>query len=379
MAATATYADSRAAHRDRWTPWIVAVLATAFFGVICAPVFPHGRQHDFLSFYTGAQIARSGDYSFLYDLARQGSVQRSVVPGREVVVPYIRPPFYAMLLAPLSRFPLNAAFAGWASAQILVLLGIWWWAYRRFGPDAMVFCTFFFPAIAGIAHGQDNVFLAAVLLTAWVLLERRRDGLAGAVAALGLVKFHLMLLVVPALMIRRRWRMLAAYAAVAAVEGGVSLMLIGPAGVGSYWKLLTARNVETLSPSPEKMINIRALLTNLNLDAAWVEAGMAIVVVMSIVLVCWKTTDDWVWFWGTIFAGVLMVPHSYEYDAALLLPPILLCIFDCPARALRLAAAAAVLPPAYFCTVFGPPWAIAPSLVLSLWFILLVRRGVTQS
>jgi hypothetical protein len=379
MAASATYADSRAAQLDRRTPWIVAVLATAFFVAVCTPVLPYARQHDFLSFYTGAAIAHSGDFGSLHDLPRQTHLEKSFVPGLEFIAPYIRPPFYALLLAPLSRLSLKTAFALWVSLQMGVLVGLWCWAYRRFGPDALVFCSLFLPAAYGIAHGQDCVGIAAIVLSSWLLLERGRDIPAGAVAALALVKFHLLLLLVPALLIRKRWRMLAGYLAIASAEAGLSLWLIGAGGLRRYLHLLTAPALETLSPSPERMINARALLVNIGVDAGGFALVLAGGIVLAAFLVALRAREDWVWFWTAALGSVLVAPHAYEYDAALLLPPMLICIFRETDPALRFAAATAALPVVYLCTLLPTPWSIAPALALSAWFVLFVRRGVTQS
>ncbi len=378
MAASATAAAGSPGLGDRSTPWIVAVLSTVFFTVVCTPVLPYARQHDFLSFYTGGSIVRSGHAGALYDLRYQTAVEKATVPGLEYIAPYIRPPHYALLLAQLSRLPLTAAFALWAGAQIAALFAIWWWAYRRFGPESLVFCSLFVPTAYGIAHGQDCIWIAAALLSAWVLLERGRDGLSGATAALALVKFHLVLLVIPVLIVRRRWRMLGGYSAVAAVQAAISLVLIGPEGVRAYVRLLFAKDLETLSPSPERMINVSAFLINLNIDTVASRVMLSGIVIAAVVFVAWRAKTDWIWFWSAILGSVLIAPHAYEYDAAMLLPPMLMCIFLEANRAIRLTAATAVLPVVYLCPLLNRPWSIGPSLALMAWAAALIGRGLAR-
>lgn len=359
-----------------WTPWVVAVLAVAFFATVCSPILPYARRHDFLSFYAGAGLIANGR---LYDLAEQSARERTLVPGLIYIAPYIRPPFYAAVLAPMARLPLAVAFALWVLAGIVTLLAIWAWAYRRHGPDSLVFCSLFLPAAYGIAHGQDCVFLLAILLAASLALERGRDRLAGSIAALVLVKFHLALLLVPAMVAGRRWRVLAGFSGVALIEAAASLAIIGPGGVRQYVALLTSRDLETLSPSPERMINVQALLINAGAGSWWLRALVVGAVVVFTCVVAWLTRHPAQWFWTAIAGSILVAPHAYQYDAALLLPPLLAGIFGPGVgKPERIAAATAALPVVYLGTLVGPPWAAAGALALTVWFVLMGRRTMTQ-
>lgn len=353
-----------------WTPWIVAVLSVVFYAAVCAPVLPYSAKHDFLSFYTGATVARGGDFHCLYDLEFQAAQQDRIVPGIQNIAPYLRPPFYAVLLIPLSLLPLHAAFAVWISAGLSLLCWIWWWTWRTFGPDALVFSALFLPTAYGIAHGQDCVFVAAAILASWIAMRRGNDLAAGAIGALALIKFHLLILFVPALLLRRKWAMLAGFAGVGIVEAGVSFALIGPAGVRQYAGLLHNPNLATLHPSPERMINVHGLLANAGFHHGWIAA---VPVAAFTLLVAWYAKDDWLWFWGAIAGAILAVPHAYQYDAALLLVPLLAGIFRGSSASLRMVAATAALPLPYLFTLFGKPWAAVPPLLLLVWFALMFR------
>jgi hypothetical protein len=368
---TITLLKPIAAGRDRWTPWVVAALALAFFVTVCRPILPYARQHDFLSFYTGASLVKEGKLDLLYDLPTQTRRQQSLVPGLIYIAPYIRPPFYAALLSPIAALPLTSAFTVWLCIQIAALFLVWWWAWRRFCPDSLVFCSLFLPAAYGIANGQDCVLILAVMLGAWIALERGRDGVAGALAALTIVKFHLLLLLLPALLLRKKWRMAAGYAAVAGVEAAVSIAMVGASGVRQYTALLTAKDLETLSPSPERMLNVQALLVNAGANTPAMRAIAIAAVVLATGIAVWRAREEWVWFWIAALGSILIAPHAYQYDAAMLLPPILFCIFATASRPLRIAAATAALPVPYLCTLVGPPWAAAPSLVLTIWFVVI--------
>src|SRR6266496_803058 len=101
-ASTLEFASAPVKRRDRWTSWAVAVLAATFFVTVCRPIIPYARQHDFLSFYTGASLVYDGRPAQLYDREIQTARERGLAPGLPVIAPYIRPPVYAAILSPLA-------------------------------------------------------------------------------------------------------------------------------------------------------------------------------------------------------------------------------------------------------------------------------------
>ena len=139
-------------------------------------------HHDFLNLYTGSSLAREGRFTELYDINTQLSRERELLGEVAELVPFVRPHFYALLLAPLSLLPYDAAFWFWIVLQTALLVACWVWARRRFGPDALIFCCLYFPTVGGILVGQDCIFLTVILIVASVfaerwegLLERRRS------------------------------------------------------------------------------------------------------------------------------------------------------------------------------------------------------------
>src|SRR5437868_3861810 len=85
---------SAAPARSYWFAFAAATLGVAFYVAICSFVVPYARQHDFLSFYTGAAMVRDGHAADLYNYDVQTQRFGHLAPN-EVVAPYIRPPFYA--------------------------------------------------------------------------------------------------------------------------------------------------------------------------------------------------------------------------------------------------------------------------------------------
>ena len=158
----------------------------------------------------------------------QSKIEFGLAPEIPVFTPFPRPAFSALAYIPLTWMPLKAAFAVWVALGVMVALAIWYWAFRRFGPEALVYCSLFVPLGFGIAHGQDNAFVAALLLWTYLAAERDRKVLWGLLLAALLGKFHLFLLIPAVLVLRREWRILGGYVPGALTAIVVSVLITSP-------------------------------------------------------------------------------------------------------------------------------------------------------
>ena len=348
---------------------IAGTLGILFWLTIGSYVIRDAFQRDFLNLYTGGLLARTGHLSELYNWELQKATQDSLVPNLQLHFPFVRPPFYALMLAPISLLPVKTAFVVWIALWISALVGVSIWAWRRFGPDSLIFCSFFLPASSGIAHGQDCMILLLEMLAAWLLLERRKDRLAGLVLSLTLFKFHLLLLLPLAILLRRRWNLFAGYAAGGTALALLSLAVSGIAGARGYVELITRRDLETLSPSPWMMVGWNAIAVNLGLGGTWfvpllLAAGAALVIFSAL-----RAREDYRWFWTAVVGSMMLSPHTYQYDLSSILIPGLIGAFVIPDRYLRIAAGIALIPLPYFFSVAGIPVAIVPSLVVAAFVV----------
>ncbi len=364
-------------------PVSVAVLAVVLWITFGSALAPLAQRTDFLNLYTGANLALHGQFRDLYDYRVQSDVSRSFVPNVAPVFPFVRPPFYALALAPLALLPFKPAFAVWISLQITLLLACWCWAWRTFGPDALVWTSLFLPTALGIASGQDCVVTLAICCAAWEAYRRKHETLAGVLLALTLFKFHLFLLLPLALLVRRRWRMFAGYSATGATLAIGSLLLCGWEGVRAYAALLTRKDLATLSPSPDRMLGVNALLANLRIDSLSVTLLLAGAVVFLVVRAALSHQDDWRWFWAAVVGSLLISPHTYPYDGAALLIPGLLAVFQGETLPLRILGATILLPLLYGLNLAGAPYSGIPALTLLVFlaalagaFPLRVSRGI---
>jgi hypothetical protein len=105
---------------------VIAVSAGLLIGYACvwASVTPKsiGRS-DFTSTYVGATLFREGFGSRLYDATLQTRVHTQVVaPDHIGNLPFVDAPLAAVIAAPVTLLPLDAAYRVWGIVQLLALI-----------------------------------------------------------------------------------------------------------------------------------------------------------------------------------------------------------------------------------------------------------------
>ena len=357
---------------------LIAAIAFSVFWIGIGSLIVEGaRVRDFLNLYTGSSLARDGDFSQLFDRETQLRRERELVPATEELYPFVRPHFYAAILTPLSLIPFAAAFWVWLALHSALLIGCWTWASQRFGPDALIFGSLYLPTAVGIAHGQDCVFLLVIVIAAYVAADQGKDMSAGALLAIGLIKFHLLLLVPVAMALRGKWRLLQGFCAVAALEVAVSAVVSGWSGMKQYVDLLLAKDIRGLSPSPELMINVHSIPKNFGIDQPAVSA-ISVALVIGLVVVGGRGAPLWRWLSVALVGSLLVPPHVYGYDASMLLLPVWLALFLSKKLWTRLMALALGTPPVFFVSMAGAPWSVLPAVVLLLFLTALAWENYQE-
>ncbi len=355
--------------------WPLAALVAGLcvlWAMLGSFMLPMARSADFLNFYAGASLVEQGRIAELHTVQTL-----KVVKGRvpEAKALFVRPAFYAALLAPLAWLRQDLAFDVWVASQALLLVLCWLWGWRRFGPDALVFAALSLPAPLGIASAQDCVLLLAVFIASYELAERKHWGASGAALALLLIKFHLILLWPVALVMQKRWKMLAGFCGMAAVEVMSCWLLGGTALIRSYIKMLGDKQLEILSPSPQLMISYEGFAANLGIASP----ALSFLLIASIVAVfVWTVREAPLWrmFAVTAVASELIVPHVYGYDATLLLLPIWLTIFNSKQPVSKIAATLMATPLPFLFALADKPWAVVSSASMLLFFAVLAYEKV---
>ncbi|HLJ16162.1 MAG TPA: glycosyltransferase family 87 protein [Bryobacteraceae bacterium] len=364
----------------RKVPWInlaIAAIASAYWLTSGVTLVHHAVHYNFLSFYSGASLARHGDFHHLYDLSIVSELQKRLLPDTGEPVPFTRPPMYAVMQAPLTLLSIVPAYGVYISLQIAALFGCWALACRKFGADALVYCSLYLPSAYGLMHGQDNVWMLFILIVAFSLAESGMDIAAGTVLALGLIKFNLLLLFPFVLLLQKRWRMLFSFGVFGLAQASLSAILIGKTGLQQYRALLERKDLG-VSPIEWTMLNVRALPQNLGSDSWWIVAPLGILVLGLALAACWRA-PLWRWFSAAAIGSLLVSPHVYKYDATMLLLPILLAIFWSASRFTRIVAATAVTPIPYLVALLGQPFAAIPAVLLLTLLGALARESYDET
>jgi Glycosyltransferase family 87 len=297
---------------------------------------------DFASFYTAARIVRTGQSSRLYDPVLQWKIQQqfaSTVKIRLGPLPYIRPPFEALLFLPFAYLTYPTACFVWMALKLILLLTLPLLLPRDDNGDSAIptpavvtlIWLAFFPVAFDLIQGQDSVLLLLIVVLASRLLLRNEDLACGAVLALGMFKFHLVIPLVAIFVVRKKFRLTLGFVAVSSILFTISLAMVHWSGLLAYPRYLLELNPGLGMVKPQRMPNVRGLMTvllgngPLPAGAHWFLAG---VVVFGTIMASrpWRGNDRSSSAMAFSFAIVVTLLTSYYaniYDLTLLLVPLL--------------------------------------------------------
>jgi Glycosyltransferase family 87 len=302
---------------------------------------------DFSSFYTAGLLVRHGEGRSLYDLLEQWRLQQQFAPNvdiRQGPMPFIRPPFEALVFLPLACFSYPVALAIWSLAKI-VFLWLAVWVLPRPRPFTRIYpswlevalCLGFFPVFLDLFQGQDAILLLLIVVAVLNRLQSGKDVAAGVILALGLFKFHLVVPIAIMIWLAGRARILAGFLPGAAALVVLSCVISGVGVLSAYpvYLLNLNRTAGAGFVTAQSMPNLRGLLTAFVGRAPYpgpIHWLLLPAAVAAIVL----TARHWRPLINTGFSGlalgyclVLLVAiltsyYARSYDMTLLIIPLLL-------------------------------------------------------
>jgi hypothetical protein len=299
---------------------------------------------DFTVFYTAAMVLRDGLGHQLYDERVQFAVQQSFagqIPSRRGPLPYIHPPFEALVFLPLTLLLYHQAFVAWDLLNVGALFGVAWLlrrsltALRLIPPWEFVLAFLaFFPVFACLLQGQDSILLLLLCALGFNALKKEADFLAGGWFALGVFKFQLILPIVLLFVIWRRRRVAAGFAAVSIVLALVSVGLVGWEGLLRYpaYVLQVAKAPSLGGVPAELMANLHGLALGWPLPFSG-AVGTSAAVLSSVVVFFFAAAKGLVairpeklelQFALAIVVSVLTSWHTNAHDLSLLVLPLVL-------------------------------------------------------
>ena len=365
-------APARQAFAPKWILWIVALVGVA------ANVAQWSQKYgqiamggnDFLDLYAGGKLATDRG---LYDPARVRQVEWEAAGVSGEAFLFSRPPAFAALLAPFAWLPYRTAYFLFQALSLLaVALAVLLWPVQEDRGAMALACCWSVPLSAAFANGQDIPFLLLWLSIVARVIDRR-PGLAGIVASLCAVKFHLFLLLPLWIIAQKRWRF------GAGLGGGLlacvvaSFALQGPDWIQRYTRLV--RN-PIQNTGQALMPNLHGLCYSLGLPLA-VELAMCAVVAWVVWRTCRGAPEN---AWVATLTGCLLVSrHAYMQDCVILLP-LLVVVLRAEERALPFRALAGILllPALYIgAAARSPGAALVPAATLALLAMCLARPAGT--
>lgn len=208
---------------------------------------------DFTVFYTAGKILREGRGAHLYEARTQLEIQQEFARDSDIrqgPLPYIHPPYEALLFVPLTFLSYRAAFISWECLNVLFLFVICQVlrgrlnSLRRLPTWQLVSLSLaFFPVLANFHQGQDAILLLLVVALAFRCLEQETDFAAGCWLGFGVFKYHLILPLVLILAIWRGRRLIFGFVTLTLAAVLVSLGLVGWHGAMQYpayaWKVVS--------------------------------------------------------------------------------------------------------------------------------------------
>jgi hypothetical protein len=338
---------NRLIHRKEVVAGIFLLAMAASHLVMVMKLTPYLRNGypNFASFYTAGTMVRTGRAAALYDLPSQYEMQKQFAPNvsiRQAALPYIHPPFEALLFAPLTLLPYWPSYLLWTTLNLVLLaLSL---LILMIGPGlkgvSPIFLALgaagFYPVATSLIQGQDCVLLLFLFVLALVALEKEWDAVAGLLLGAGMFRFQLVLPLILLLAIRR-WRILLGFVPMSVFLGVLSIGMVGWTGVTGYLHFLIRMEKGGAGGSivTVGMPNLRGLLAGLpgvsaESHAMFVATVLCSVAVMGIAgyCVCFQNNSIRFTFTLATVTALLVSFHSLTYDLSLLLPAILLLFAD---------------------------------------------------
>ncbi len=206
---------------------LVVAVATAAVAVVRAVGTDPDRPEivDFHPFYLAGRTVWDSRFARSYDGSVMRGLQRAFGGGRDVFMPFVYPPLFGLVMAPLALLPVGAAFllftVGTLAFYLAVLrrlAGAWFWSAVLAGSPVL---------LIDIRLGQNGLLTAGLAGLAADLATRRRSGWAGVATGALAFKPQVATMLPVLFALRRDGRALAAALATAVVLTGSAVLILG--------------------------------------------------------------------------------------------------------------------------------------------------------
>lgn len=378
---------------DSATDWLASRLHQAVIGLfplllggqlifwmVFIPIGLRGDA-DFSIFYTAGSMVRTGYGHQLYDYDLQLQFENALVS--KTPAPYNHLPYEALPFVPVSCLSYRAAYLTFLFFNIVLTIAAFALIQEPSDPrwlPAAIFISYF-PVAAAIADGQDSIMLLVIAGSAWWFFSRKWEWLTGALLALGLFRFPIVLPIAGLMFLWKRWRFVAGFALVSATVLSLSAWMVGVNQMRLYAvHLLSLSGLATqeagyysLSYALPRMMNLRGFFVNV---VQVPHLAGPVTIITSLALLLWvakrgRAIGRTRQFALAVAFSVLVSYHLFVYDLTILLIPMMAALGLAKQRDSTRAAKTAVLIPLIAVPVglFWRPFLVAVPLLAFLWIL----------
>ncbi len=184
------------------TALVLAWAAASYAGALATA---GARGTDFAQYYVAARLTLAHGWAAPYDVAGFMAALRELTGHRDA---YANTPVPTFLAMPLTRLPLDLAYAVWNVLLVSLFVAACWVAApgRGWARVAQLLTSLVaFEVLSAIGLGQIALAVAALLVLHWWLLRQGRPLLAGIALGLAFAKPQDVFLVPFALRATTRW------------------------------------------------------------------------------------------------------------------------------------------------------------------------------
>jgi len=209
---------------------------------------PREGRGDFIAFYVAGEFVAEGRGDKIYDLEEISSRENELMPptpseSREL--PFYNPTFVAGVFVLISLLAYQQALWAWLVVNVVVLAACIALLDRLLTREPLQLrlpfalgAISFIPVYRAVGLGQASLFVLLFSTLAFGWLAEARQGRAGVMLGLLLIKPQYAVLPVLQLIIARKRQALLSFAAVAVVATAASVAVAGPQVVVDYPRLL---------------------------------------------------------------------------------------------------------------------------------------------
>jgi hypothetical protein len=301
---------------------VTVLFAAAGLVVTTLALSPNARTillglNDFPQLYLGPKLLADHElYSFSSMMARQAALF-----GRTCEhIQYVRLPYLAVLMWPLSLLPYGVAYPLWQICSVGALGGfIRLWHTHR--PTAVAISCWFPPVAATLANAQDVTFLLLWIGLGARLFQTGFPFTAGCVLALCAAKFHLFLFIPVLVVAGRLWKFGLGLAA-----GCSALLAISFIAAGRDWPVAWYHAVlnPLVHPDVARLSLLGKLSDILSGPILVAAVGTVITAAGCAVWLCARRSSFPLALSVAVAAGPLCAFHVYLQDYLVWLPLVLI-------------------------------------------------------